>query len=669
MKLQNKITVPIVILLIVAISLLSGMSYYFEIKIIENNMTQLAQSKLEEIENTIFNRRAELAVLKQDLGKEYVGKGKILASVIEKDPDILENTGELFDMAASLEVDEIHISDENGILKWGTVASFYGMDFSTSENTIPFMSALTDKDFTLVQEPTVRMTDNVLFQYIGVARKDKPGIIQLGIAPKKLQNQLDKMDISGISKDATLGKDGFIIVVNKDADTIIGHKNTTMVGRRASEFDWGMRIIENSEGQFKYILDGVEYFMKYKQAGENIICATVPVAEFTAGMEDLLVNIAAISIGAVILCNLIIYLVVKVNIVNEMTKIINALKGIGEGDLTKSVDINSSKEMKNLSQGINIMVANLREIIEKGFEMTYSLRESADKLSSSAEQSSKGASEIATTINELADGANEQADGATRGALTAKDVLEKAEAISRSLEDTVKSTELTKETVLEGVEIIRYQNEKMHENVESSKNLGDSINELSERANEIGDIINVITLIADQTNMLALNAAIEAARAGEVGKGFAVVADEVRKLAEGSTKAAQQISEIIIQIQSSVEQAKEQADKSINVVEEQQTAVKHTQDAFNRINNATQEAVDQVGRIAEATENIINGIHMIVEIVESQAAISEESAASTEEITASVQEQTAAIEEVAHIAGGLSEVVEELNALINRFKV
>jgi len=277
--------------------------------------------------------------------------------------------------------------------------------------------------------------------------------------------------------------------------------------------------------------------------------------------------------------------------------------------------------------------------------MTHSLRESGERLTGSAGQSSKGATEIATTINELAEGANDQADGATKGAMTAKDVLEKAEAIFVSIEDTVNSTELTKVTVEEGVE--------------SSKNLGNSINDLSKRADEIGDIINVITSIANQTNMLALNAAIEAARAGEVGKGFAVVADEVRKLAEGSTTAAQQISEIIVQIQSSVEHAKEQAGNSISMIEEQQTAVKHTQEAFNKINNVTQEAVGQVGKIAEATENI----------VESQAAASEESAASTEEITASVQEQTAAIEEVAHIANGLIDAVDELSALINRFKI
>jgi methyl-accepting chemotaxis protein len=409
--------------------------------------------------------------------------------------------------------------------------------------------------------------------------------------------------------------------------------------------------------------------MKYQTSGENIICATIPVGEFTQGLSALLQNTVMISIAAFILCIIIIFFLIKLNIINEINKLMKLIRNIGDGDLTKSVNIRSSKEFSMLSEGINLMTNNLKEIIEKGFEMTDSLKKAGETLNSSAEQSSKGAAEIAATINELAQGANDQAEGATKGAMTAKDVLDKVEAISQSIEDTVKSTEVTQKTVLEGVEIIRFQNEKMQESVMSARNLGISINDLSKRADEIGDIIDVITSIANQTNMLALNAAIEAARAGEVGKGFAVVADEVRKLAEGSTGAALQISEIVVQIQSSVEHAKLQADNSISVIEEQQTSVRHTEEAFNKINNVTQEAANQVGKIAEITGKIISGIHMIVEVVESQASVSQENAAGTEEITASVQEQAAAIEEVSHIANDLMGIVDELHALINRFTV
>lgn len=669
MRLHYKIALPVLVLLIIVITALSGLSFYFTEQIVLNNMSQLAQSKLDDVQNTVLSKRAELSVRKQELNKEYIDKAKILASVIKQNPSILTNNAVLFDMAASLGVDEIHVTDENGIVKWGTVGSFYGMDYNTDINMMPFLAALTDSNFEHVQEPKLRTVDHVLFQYIGVARKDKPGIVQIGVAPAKLQSELAKADISNIAKESSFGAGGSVIILDANSDVIISHASPSIMNKYGYEYEWGKKVRESEAGEFSYFVNGKELYLKYQSAGDIIICATIPVDEFTGGLSTLLRNSVIIALAALLLSIIIIGLLLKINIVDEINKLMKVIKLIGEGDLTKTVNINSSKEFKSLSEGINMMTNNLKEIIEKGFDMTDKLRESGERLRSSADMSSKGAEEVALTINELAEGANEQADGATKGALTAKDVLDKAEAISRSIEDTVRSTELTKDTVLEGVDTIRYQNEKMKQSVESSKNLGNSVNELSKRANEIGDIINVITDIADQTNMLALNAAIEAARAGEVGKGFAVVADEVRKLAEGSTKAAQQISEIIVQMQSSVKHAKEQAGNSIIVIEEQQTAVGRTQEAFDKINNATREAVNQVGRIAEATEDIINGIHKIVEVVEAQAAASEESAAGTEEISASMQEQTAAIEEVANIANGLTDVVDELNTLINRFKV
>jgi methyl-accepting chemotaxis protein len=624
---------------------------------------------VDEVQNLIYLKNAEISVKKYEFNVEYLEKAKILAAIIERNPSTIQSSSALSELAVSLGIDEINITDGNGIVRWGTIESNYGMDFNSDESMKLFLPALTNSGFGLVLDPEVRSSDNALFQNAATARKDKPGIIQIGISAWELQRELDKADISGIAKTSTFGVNGFVIIVDKGTDEIISHKDVLMQGGKAAEYDWGKRIRESESGEFKYILDGTEHFMKYQTIGNNILCTAIPVEEFTSGLSQFSRNIGMISVAALILCIVIIYFLLKINVSNEISKLLKSLKTIGEGDLTKTVNIRSSKEFSNLSEGINLMSTNLREIIEKSFEITKSLRESSKRLSDSADMSSKGAAEIATTINELAEGANDQADGATKGAMTAKDVLGKAEAISHSIDDTVRNTELTKDTVLEGVEIIRHQDEKMKESVSSVENLGSSINDLSKQADEIGNIIDVITGIANQTNMLALNAAIEAARAGEVGKGFAVVADEVRKLAEDSTKSALRISEIIAEIQSRVGNAKEQADKSIRVIEEQKTASKQTEEAFIKINDVTQEAVNQVGRIAEATGDIINGIHKIVDIVEAQAAVSEESAAGTEEITASMQEQTAAIEEVAQIAGNLTDVVGELNALISKFKI
>jgi len=267
MRLSFKITVPIVILLIVAIASLSGVSFYFTGKLIESNMSQLSGSKLDEVQNIIFQRNVEVSISRMELNKELLNKAKILADVIKQNPGFIQNNSALFDMAASLEVEEIHITDENGIIRWGTIATSYGLDLNYNDRMKPFLTALTDPNFELVQDPIVRGSDNALFQYAGVARKDKSGIIQVGVSGRKLQSELEKADISSISKTTSFGANGIVIIVDKESDKIISHKDMAIQGSKAAKYDWGMKIRESDSGEFKYTSDGTEYFMKYQDTG------------------------------------------------------------------------------------------------------------------------------------------------------------------------------------------------------------------------------------------------------------------------------------------------------------------------------------------------------------------------------------------------------------------
>ncbi|MBF0345384.1 MAG: methyl-accepting chemotaxis protein [Nitrospirae bacterium] len=212
------------------------------------------------------------------------------------------------------------------------------------------------------------------------------------------------------------------------------------------------------------------------------------------------------------------------------------LELISSGDLSVRFDYDAQDEVGKLSQGLNHMVTNLRDIIAE-------VKDAADALSG-ASNNLKGSS--SKMSNEVVN----QAERTTQIATSIEEMSQTVADIARNISDITTSANHTVDIAHEGADVVEHtvnEVKKIDETVRESATL---IESLGVRSNQIGDIVKVINDIADQTNLLALNAAIEAARAGDQGRGFAVVADEVRKLAEKTSKATTEISSMITTMQS-----------------------------------------------------------------------------------------------------------------------
>ena len=57
-----------------------------------------------------------------------------VSALIQADPAALEPKN-MTRLARDIGVDEVHVTDEKGVLRWGNVPGFYGFDFNTSEQT------------------------------------------------------------------------------------------------------------------------------------------------------------------------------------------------------------------------------------------------------------------------------------------------------------------------------------------------------------------------------------------------------------------------------------------------------------------------------------------------------------------------------------------------------
>lgn len=340
-----------------------------------------------------------------------------------------------------------------------------------------------------------------------------------------------------------------------------------------------------------------------------------------------------------------------------------------QGDFTVKGTYQSKDELGLLTASFNKMVAGVRSIIETVGETSHQVASSSQELSASADESTKASEYISTTIQELAVGSDQQVESVENSRTVIKGMTEFAGRISSSAEKAAATADQTALMSLEGTKAIDKVSAQMQSINETVVSLSEAFKHLTERSNEIGNITEVITSIAEQTNLLALNAAIEAARAGEQGKGFAVVADEVRKLAEQSAQSAEQITRLITIIQNDTKQTMNSVISATGEVKEGLVVVHEAGGAFQKIENSITEVVTQINDVTNLVKNLTAGTSEIETAISGVKEVAETAAGSTQTVSAATQEQLASMEEIAAASQILAQNAEELQHLIQKFKI
>ena len=160
--------------------------YQFQTAIIKRERTAASQDKILQVQQKLKANDKNIQQITESLSESNLAKSRAFANIIQKDPSILESVDRINELAKELMVDELHVTDENGILRYGNIPKYFGLDFNAGDQTKPFLEILKDSSVEIVQEPQPNAALGIMFQYIGVARKDKKGIVQVGIRVKKI---------------------------------------------------------------------------------------------------------------------------------------------------------------------------------------------------------------------------------------------------------------------------------------------------------------------------------------------------------------------------------------------------------------------------------------------------------------------------------------------------
>ena len=418
-------------------------------------------------------------------------------------------------------------------------------------------------------------------------------------------------------------------------------------------------------------VDGVEEVVRGSKIGNTgwVIANAIDVNELYAPVKKMMVTL--VIMGVIIIALLVgVISTFTLNISKAIDQMKDFANKLAEGDFAKcEFNINREDEIGSLGRALVSMRDRLRDVISKVSSSAQMVAASSEELTASSHESSQASAQIIKVITDVAMGADKQVLSVETALGTVERIVKEIDNMSKSSAEMAgKASEMAEKAGV-GNQIVNKaigQMDSLGKSVDTSSVL---IGQLGERSKEIGEIVNTISGIAGQTNLLALNAAIEAARAGEHGRGFAVVADEVRKLAEQSQVSAKHISELIGKIQNDTQSVV----KSMNVGT---TEVKAGAEAVNNAGTIFRDIYKMIGEVnreiiatQKAVEEMIKASNEADVAVMEIEEISKKTAEGTGTASAATEEQSATIQEVAGASRALAELAQELQKLVNSFKI
>lgn len=667
MKLKGKIVLITGLIIVLAIVFQGGFNILKTSTSIESVVSLQLIDQLSNIESQILSASETIQITKDAINEKNIALARSIAKMIQIDPTMLE-TNKMVALADQLGVSEIHVTDGKGVLIYGNITGFYGFDFNTSEQTLPFVDLIGKRDAALAQEPSPRGTDNVLFQYIGVARIDEPGVVQIGIEPTAITELLNKLDIQHALEKLIIGEGGYGLIVDSSG-VIINHANAEFVGKPSSDIPWLDKTMANGEKIETITDNGDSAYAISKKYGDLTLVVTYPRSQIQSIVRSIIINNVVIIFVAIVLLIIIIQTIIGKWVSKPLEKIQHSMSQVGDGNFTVAIDYHSKDEIGALSADFEKMTGNVKRLIMETANGIQSVANSSERINENVDGLMNSSNEVTKAIEEIAHGSTEMASNVNDRLITGQSLGTSINQIFEKLTEVKTVSDEMVTNNQNGRDKIMNLKDVFQETVKNTGEVADNVGTLTTSSKEIENIVDTIRGISEQTNLLALNASIEAARAGEAGRGFAVVADEIRKLAEQSSTSAQEINSIIAKIVSVVDNTSKTVDVTQSSVRTAQLNLDETVVVFDNIDGS----VNNVGRIIsvfiEETRLIETLKNDLIASLESMAAISEQSAASTEEINASTEEQYSRVTEIGQAIETLNEEISKLSDEMGRFKV
>ncbi|MDU2064220.1 MAG: methyl-accepting chemotaxis protein [Sporomusaceae bacterium] len=674
-SIRTRLLFLILAIMIISLSVLTGISYYFSKHYLSNSVNEIASSIGVDYAHRVQSSTNELIIFVQELANNpYIKAGTDRPQIVSALADGIKrnnkftglNYGDLQGNVVRAQGDTVFLGDRE----------YYKKAIQTKKIAIsdPLIAKGTGKISLAVAVP-VFVNGNVT------------GILQATIPLDSLNDMVKDIKFEDSGYGLIIAKSGMVIANGKSADfngklMLTEKKVATELNLPIAELDDKIlalfkETVENGgqhEGTHNFLNKDTSYLSvltPIELPGDQrwVMMITAPAAEATREVGTM----SLILIGASLVCILlgsIAVVAISNNFARPIIRIRDESLLLAAGDLrSRPIQINSDDEFGQLAKAFSEMAEKLRKFITNVQLKSETVAAASEEMTASAQQSAEVTNQVAQATCHIAAGSESQAKAVDQMATIVEKISAGIENITVTVREISSMAQKTSLSTGQGREAIEKATEHMRNIGTGSETVQNTIENLAQGSREIGEIVTLISSIAGQTNLLALNAAIEAARAGEAGRGFAVVADEVRKLAEESNQAAQKITALIQQNELAMGQAITASHASATGVQTGIEVVESAGDTFKVIAATVETLSKQMQGIIESIDQIAAGSETLVLSVQNVDKIANANATEAESVSAATEEQAAAMQEIAFSSKSLASTATELQSAVTNFQV
>lgn len=323
-------------------------------------------TKSEQVIHTLKTNQEELSIIQENLDEDYLTRARAATYIFDTQQDVTKDVKEMQYLARLLNVDELHVIDENGIIVSASISRYVGFDMAVHEQSRAFLSLLDsdDENAYLIQEAQPNAADKKIMKYIGVSRKNHKGIVQVGFKPTRQLEAESRNTYEYIFSRFPTDADEELFVVDRHTGDILGHSS----GIERDFFDEYYKpeqLLDCTKGAYKKDKNGKIMYVAVREYNDILICFALPLQILLNQiLKHVLRTLFYLLLVEAIVIVLLNYLV-KQKVVNGIHQIMEDLSAITNGNLDTTVTVGGNRELETLSNGINTMVKSIISISDR----------------------------------------------------------------------------------------------------------------------------------------------------------------------------------------------------------------------------------------------------------------------------------------------------------------